>query len=314
MTEEADSLRPRSEYAGYKAFGTGDGAVLVEPDVVRELRHAAEFATEGQRVAGGLLFGRQWTDEEGTYVVVSGFLPVAAGESKPDSAEDFTLSEADLRLLREQAATMYLDSRELGWWRTLPELGEFGPRDCVTQAELVKPYGVGLLVYGSGIHWGTAYLGPDGHAPDLAGTLVTVPDADAGSAADPGLAEDPETEAAAWPELVDLPAGESLLEEPMPPADPVTGVVQRRPRTRQRRPSGVRVPPRVRRWAAAKASEENSGHERPADVQFVLAAMAFVGVAIAIIIGVLAHSLLVAIILAAVAILAVVWFAKASHR
>ena len=312
MTEEADSLRPRGEYAGYKAFGTGEGAVLVEPDVVRELRHAAEFATEGQRVAGGLLFGRQWTDDEGSYLVVSGFLPAAAGESKPGSAEDFTLSVADLRLLREQAATMYLDSHELGWWRTLPELGEFGPRDCATQAGLVKPYGVGLLVYGSGIHWGTAYLGPDGHAPDLAGTLVTVPDADS-EPTDPGMAEDPETEAA-WPELVDLPAGESLLEEPMPAADPITGVVQRRPRTRQRRPSGVRVPPRVRSWAAAKASEEHSGHERPADVQFVLGAMAFVGVAIAIIIGVLAHSLLVAITLAAVAILAVVWFAKASRR
>lgn len=313
MTEEADSLRPRSEYTGYKAFGTGDGAVLVEPDVVRDLRHAAEFATEGQRVTGGLLFGRQWTDGEGTYVVVSGFLPVATGESKPDSAEDFTLSEADLRLLREQAATMYLDSHELGWWRTLPELGEFGDRDCATQADLVKPYGVGLLVYGSGIHWGTAYLGPDGRAPDLAGTLVTVPEADS-EPTDPGLAEDPDAEAAAWPELVDIPAGESLLEEPMPPADPITGVVQRRPRTRQRRPSGVRVPPRVRSWAAAKASEGHSGHERPADVQFVLAAMAFVGVAIAIIIGVLAHSLLVAIILAAVALLGAVWFGKASRR
>ncbi len=49
----------------------------------------------------------------------------------------------------------------------------------MTQAELVGPDGVGLLVYGSGIHWGTAYLGPDGHAPDSAGTLVAVPPAPA---------------------------------------------------------------------------------------------------------------------------------------
>ena len=67
---------------------------------------------------------------------------------------------------------MYSASLEVGWWRTLAALGDFGPQDFVTQAELVGPDGVGLLVYGSGIHWGTAYLGPDGHAPDSAGTLV----------------------------------------------------------------------------------------------------------------------------------------------
>ena len=314
MTEEADSLRPRGTYTGYKAFGAGDGAVLVEPEVVRELRHAAEFANEGKRVTGGLLFGRRWTDDDGTYLVVSGFLPVAATDDPPDSPADFALSDDDLRLLRQQAATMYSESRELGWWRTLPELGEFSARDMAAQAELVDLYGVGLLVYGSGAHWGTAYLGPDGHAPDLVGTLVTIAEADAGPPPDPEWAEDPEADADAGPELVDIAAGESLLEEPMPAVDPVTGTVPRRRRTRPRVSSGVRVPPRVRSWAAARMASENSpGPQMPADVQFVVGALAFVFVAVAIIIGILVHSLLVAIVIAAIGLGVVfssVWFSQ----
>ena len=71
----------------------------------------------------------------------------------------------------------------------------------MTQAELVGPDGVGLLVYGSGLHWGTAYLGPDGHAPDSAGTLVAVPGAAAGPPPDPELALDPEAALDPGPEL-----------------------------------------------------------------------------------------------------------------
>ena len=44
---EAGSYRPRGTYAGYRAFGSGDGAVLLAPRVARELRSAAESATRG---------------------------------------------------------------------------------------------------------------------------------------------------------------------------------------------------------------------------------------------------------------------------
>ncbi len=174
-------FRPRGSYAGHRAFGSGDGAVLVEPEVARKLRSVAEFATQERRIAGGLLYGRGWADEQGAYLVVDGYLEAGPGENKGDrisghGADRFTLSEAGLRLLREDAARMYSGSLEVGWWRTLAALGEFGPQDFVTQAELVGPGGVGLLVYGSGIHWGTAYLGPQGRTPDSAGTLVAVPD------------------------------------------------------------------------------------------------------------------------------------------
>ncbi len=151
--------------------------MLLEPEVTRELRSAAEFATQEGRITGGLLYGRGWADEQGGYLVIDGYLEAGPGENSGDrisrdGTDEFTLSDADLRLLREDAARMYSAFVEAGWWRTLAALGEFGPRDFVTQAELVGPGGVGLLVYGSGIRWGTAYLGPDGRAPDSAGTLV----------------------------------------------------------------------------------------------------------------------------------------------
>ena len=204
-------FRPRGSYAGYRAFGSGDGAVLLEPEVTRELRSAAESATQEGRITGGLLYGRGWADEQGRYLVIDGYLEAGPGENSDDRIsrdgyDAFTLSDADLRLLREDAARMYSSFVEAGWWRTLAALGEFGPGDFVSQAELVGPGGVGLLVYGSGSRWGTAYLGPDGLAPDSAGTLVAVPD--------PG----PPAGLAPGPEVADIAAGESLVPEPLPPA------------------------------------------------------------------------------------------------
>ena len=175
-------FRPRGEYTGYRAFGSGDGAVLIAPSVVHDLRSAAELATAERRIAGGLLYGRGWADDLGTYLVIDHYLEAGPGENSGDRIsadgddDDFTLSEADLRLLREDAARMYSAALEAGWWRTRAALGEFGPNDFETQGELVGPDGVGLLVYGSGIYWGTAYLGPVGLAPDSAGTLSAVPD------------------------------------------------------------------------------------------------------------------------------------------
>jgi hypothetical protein len=143
--------RPRSRYTGYRAFGTGDDAVLLRPEVAHRLRSAAEYATQEQRVTGGLLYGRGWVDDDGAYLVVDGFLEAGPGENPNDDlasgdADYFTLSDADLRLLHEDAARMYPAEMEVGWWRTLPALGEFGPLDFQTQAALVGPDGVGLLI------------------------------------------------------------------------------------------------------------------------------------------------------------------------
>jgi hypothetical protein len=303
--------RPRGEYAGYQAFGDGEGAVLLDPKVARELRSAAESATQEGRVTGGLLYGRGWSDDQGTYLVITGFVEAGPGENSGDridrdGADDFTLSESDLRLLREDAARMYSSSLELGWWRTRADLGDFGPEDYLTQAELIGPDGVGLLVYGSGIHWGTAYLGPDGHAPDSAGTLVTAPAA-APPAPPPGPVLAPEAAPEPGPGLVNGGAGLGPGPGTGIPAAPGPG------RTRRAGSTWVRVPPRVRVWTSRPADAGRPGPETPADVQFVVVALALVIVAAAIIIGFLVHSVIVAVIIAAVGLLAVfstVWMSR----
>ncbi|HEX3513586.1 MAG TPA: hypothetical protein VHT26_06265 [Trebonia sp.] len=293
-TEEVSvPFRPRGSYAGYRAFGRGDGAVLVEPQVARELRSAAEFATQERRITGGLLYGRGWADEQGAYLVIDRYLEAGPGENSNDrisgdGADGFTLSEAGLRLLREDAARMYSASLEAGWWRTLAALGEFGPQDFVTQAELVGPDGVGLLVYGSGIHWGTAYLGPDGHAPDSAGTLVTVADPVPATPPGPG----PEAGLAPGQEAADVAAP---------------------PRRRVRRGPAATGRTVTRRWVARPASPDAAGPETPADVQFVVGALIAVTVAAAIIVGVLVSSVIVAVVIAVIGILAIsgtVWTSR----
>ena len=230
------AFRPRSAYVGYKAFGRGDGAVLVEPEVAQDLREAAESAAQERRIAGGLLYGHTWADDLGSYLVVDGFLEAGPGENRgdrlaADNLDHFTLSPAGLRLLRADAARMYSSAIEVGWWRTRPALGDFTPRDFATQAELVGPGGIGLQVYGSGPRWATAYLGPDGHAPDAVGRLVAAsrhvadpaaalaprrpahePDLPEPDLPEPDLQE-PEALEPDGPEVVNLTAGETLLDE-----------------------------------------------------------------------------------------------------
>jgi hypothetical protein len=312
-TEEvAVPFRPRGSYAGYRAFGSGDGAVLVKPETARELRSAAEFATQERRITGGLLYGRGFADEQGAYLVIDGYLEAGPGENSgdrisADGADRFTLSAADLRLLREDGARMYSASLEAGWWRTLAALGDFGPQDFVTQAELVGPDGIGLLVYGSGIHWGTAYLGPDGHAADSAGTLVEV----APAPGPPG--PDPDAGYARGPELVDLAAGETLMQEP-PPAGAGPAVTAAPPRRRVRRSAAAPVRTVTRRWVSRPARADYPGPETPADVQLVVGGLMAVTIAAAIIIGVLVHSVIVAVIIGAVGLLAILSTVKMSRR
>ena len=307
--------RPRSDYAGYRAFGSGDGAVLMAPPVAHDLRSAAKLATAEGRIAGGLLYGCGWTDELGTYLVIDHFLEAGAGENGGRQG-DFTLSEADLRRLREDAARMHPGALEAGWWRTCAALGEFGPRDFATQGELVGPDGVGLLVYGSGSYWGTAYLGPDGHAPDSAGTLAVVadPGADTEPLPWPDPAAVPEAGIAPEPGMVDAGAGESLAEEP-----PLIGTVPPRRRVRRRTAvSGYGPPrrygaPRRRRSQFADEDALKPGAELPADEQLVVGALMAVTVAAAIIIGFIVSSLVVAVIVGAVGLLVIagtVWMVR----
>ena len=304
-------FRPRGLYAGYRAFGSEDGAVLMTPQVARDLRSAAELATAERRIAGGLLYGRGWADESGTYLIIEHYLEAGAGDNSDplsgDGGGDFTLSEADLRRLREDAASMYSAALEVGWWRTHAALGEFRPMDFATQHALVGPDGVGLLVYGSGIYWGTAYLGPDGHAPDSAGTLAAVPE--------PGLPPEPAPEPAPaagfepGAEVADVVAGEGLEREPI-----LSGTAPRRRRVRRRTAASGYGRARRRDAGLADGSGPEPGGDLPAGAQFVVGALMVVVIAAAIIIGFLASSVLVAVIIGTVGVLLVMSAVWLSHR
>lgn len=331
---------PRSAYAGFKAFGGGNGAVLLTPDAVRDLRSAAELATREERIGGGLLYGRGYTDGQGGYLVVDSFLEAGPGEAggrqrTAADPDEYTLPEDDLRLLRADAARMYPASREAGWWRTLPEPGDFGPGDFLTQQELVEPDGAGLLVYGSGRPWGSAYLGPDGRTPDVSGTLVVVPETEedpgpepAASAGLPADQDPPDP----GPQVIDLAAGDSLLSDSLPPDDadetgpvtdsappestwaeavPGTALAPRRPGVLVPRPTTAREMSPVRVSSSDWSSRPPGGPSEPGmptDVKIVVALLLIVPVIAAVMIGMLVGSALIALIVAVVCVLLVLGF------
>ena len=307
--------RPRSAYVGHEVFGHGDGAVLVEPEVARDLRSAAEFASQERRIAGGLLYGRGWADDEGRYLVVDGFLETGPGENRGshisrDGYDSFTLSDADLRLLREDAARMYSAALEVGWWRTLAGPGEFGPRDFAAQGELVGPGGVGLLVFGSGLDWGTAYLGPGGQVPGSARSFIPVPrpvpEALPSPARELGPLPGTPREPGADLERKAAPAPAPRA-EPAPAAAPGTSLARRPVLTPPPQPGGPRVispvPVPSRELGVKPANPGYVGPRTPTDVKIVVVALVIAVVVAAIIVGVLASSLLIAVIVAVVALL-----------
>ena len=327
QTEPPLPPRSRGAYAGHEAFGTGAGAVLVNPEIARDLRSAAEFATQERRIAGGLLYGRAWMDDEGPYLVVDGYLESGPGENPDDRTirdgqDSFTLTDADLRLLRQDAARMYSSAFELGWWRSLPGPGGFNARDYLTQQDLIEPGGVGLLVFGSGPDWGTAYLGPDAHPPGHAGALVPPqrPAAEWDTAAEEDTAAEPRPRQGQGPEPVDIAAGESLLAPEDEFDDDLdqetvkgTVVATRQPTlTPAPQPGGPRVISPIRvpsaEWGAKPVNPGAMGPRTPTDVKIVIGALIVVSCAAAAIIGVLLSSAMIAVIIAVVGFLAITTF------
>jgi hypothetical protein len=326
-------FRPRGAYVGHEVFGLGDGAVLVEPEVARDLRSAAESASVERRIAGGLLYGRVLADEAGKYLVVDGFLEAGPGESPAgqvhrDGRDPFTFSDTELRLLREDAARMFSAALEAGWWRTLPDPGEFGPADFATQRQLVLPGGVGLLVFGSGLDWGTAYLGPDGQVPGSVRSFIPVPrpSPDAPYAPTMELATVTGTVTGTGPERGGDFDGEPGTEQeaerdPDPesesesgPAGPGTSLAPRREAalTPAPAPNGPRVISPVRKpvteWGLKGSNPSYVGPRMPTDVKIVVGALVVVAVVAAAIIGVLVSNVLVAVIVAVVCLLAIAVF------
>lgn len=344
-------VRPRSAFVAHEVFGQGDGAVLVEPEAARDLRTAAEFASRERQITGGLLYGRRWADDEGQYLVVDGFLETVPGENRDDrisrdGRDSFALSEADLRLLREEAARLYSAAVEVGWWRSLPGPGEFGALDFESQRGLVGPGGAGLLVFGSGLDWGTAYLGPEGRVPDSARSFIPVPrpatepprrpasglelvpaPADLPEPAQetgpepPQGAEPPLGKDAAPAGAATRPLAAGLEAGPVTAAGPGTSVATRRqqqalaPVTETPGPlvlSPVGVP--AREWGGTKlANPSYVGPRTPNDVKVVVGALVVAAVLAAVMIGILLSNVLAAVITGVVLLLGLggfIWMSR----
>jgi hypothetical protein len=325
-------VRPRSAFVGHEVFGHGAGAVLVEPDVARDLRTAAEYASQERRITGGLLYGRPWEDDEGPYLVVDGFLEAGPGENRGDRIsrdghDSFALSDADLRLLREDASRMYSAALEVGWWRSLSGPGEFAPRDFESQRQFVGPGGVGLLVFGSGLDWGTAYLGPDGQLPGSARSFIPVPRPvpepllpPAGLGPAPVPAAPPEPEAILADEGDAAPGDNAGLDAadraPAPVAAGAAGtsLATRRPTlTPAPQPAGPKVISPVgvpaREWGGTKVAAPNySGPRWPTDIKIVVGALIVTGIVVAVIVAILASNALIGAIVAVALLLGLAGF------
>jgi hypothetical protein len=313
-------FRPRGAYIGHQVFGDGDSAVLIDPEVARDLRSAAESARQERRIAAGLLYGRGWTDDEGDYLVVDGFLEAGPGENPRDRSgdEEFTLSEADLRLLRQDAERMYSAAVEVGWWRSQLAGGGFDSADFRTQAELVPPGGVGLLVYESGRAWGAAYLDPDGHEPSTAGRLAAVPGSESETlpdrAPEPVAATVPTTQGPTTP-VPSAPgpaggAGTGAAPARWPGAPTLTPPPQP---AGPRVISPVRVPSRELGVGVGDPNPSPVGERMPTDVKLVVGALVVVAIVAAIMVGVLVSNALVAVIVAVVGLAALLGFVVMSR-
>jgi len=153
--EPNTSFRPRSAYLGRLVVDSGDGAVLIEPEVAGELRMAAALA--GGRPAAGLLYGQTWHDDEGGYTLVNGFVPAeSAGITAAAEADPVAVRAS----LREEAARSYPGAEEVGWWRTAPRPDSGSWPDPGAWPLSERPDGVGLVVFADGTPPTTAVYTP----------------------------------------------------------------------------------------------------------------------------------------------------------
>jgi proteasome lid subunit RPN8/RPN11 len=146
----------RSTYSNYHYFPDKKCAVLVKPEAARGMRVAAARALPVE--TGGLLSGRALRDDDGSYVVISGFVeaPPNAGQ-----AATFRINPHEVREMRADAARADPGADEVGWWHTHRGKSSYSQVDRNTQEMFERPDSVGLLVFASGPALATAYVGPD---------------------------------------------------------------------------------------------------------------------------------------------------------
>lgn len=163
---QAAPYRARSAFGGYHSFTDGNGAVLVEPLVARDMREAACRAYPKE--TGGLLSGRTLRDTFGDYVLVSGFVQAGPGAGRSAA---FEISPGETALLREEAYRSDPTGDVVGWWHSHLRSSGYSQTDLNTQAIFTQPDSIGLLVAAQGEPWITAYMGPESRRLRHQGTM-----------------------------------------------------------------------------------------------------------------------------------------------
>jgi proteasome lid subunit RPN8/RPN11 len=153
-------FRPRAAHAEYIVFRTGELDVCVRPEVAARLRECARQALP--RETGGLLAGRILRDDEGPYVVVTGW-----GAARPEAGGlgSFNLSPDETETLRQSLSMRYPSADVVGWWHSHTSPSGYSQTDRRNQSMWTHPQHVGLLVFASGTSWAWLYVGPECRGP-----------------------------------------------------------------------------------------------------------------------------------------------------
>ncbi len=146
----------RNTFYSYHYFRDAKCSVLVKPEAARGMRAAAVRAQPHE--TGGLLSGRALRDDEGSYVVISGFVEAPPNAGQPAT---FRINPEEVREMRADAARADPGADEVGWWHTHRSQSSFSQIDRNTQQMFERPDSVGLLVFAGGQALATAYVGPD---------------------------------------------------------------------------------------------------------------------------------------------------------
>ena len=153
-------FRVRHLHQGYVTFRASGLTILLDPNVVADVRQCARLALPSE--TGGLLAGRLLRDDKGNYLVVTG---MAAAQPASGGLGTFNLSPAQTADLRRLLSERHPSADVVGWWHSHSAPSRFSSTDQKNQAIWTNPDHIGLLVFASGAPWACLYAGPRSLGP-----------------------------------------------------------------------------------------------------------------------------------------------------
>src|SRR6266487_311476 len=160
----------RRKCEGMAQFGPDedDFTIFVTPTAVRDLHEGTR-----QRVpheAFGMLMGRAYADERGSFTVVS---DVVYARNLNSSRNHVQLSAREMHTLRNEAQYAHPAAEFVGWTHSHRDLSGYSPIDFKEQKTWTEEYHVGILTFMDSIMgaretpWAIAYRGPSSRSLPL---------------------------------------------------------------------------------------------------------------------------------------------------